>query len=64
MLAKITLTIYFEDKAPENIVIEGDSKFNKIHKILSKCEVYNYEIFADGFDVTLDYLDWMYYNCL
>lgn len=64
MFAEIILTIYFEDKAPENTVIEGDSKFSKIHKILSEREVFQYEIFADNFDVTLDYLDWMYYNGL
>lgn len=62
MLAQIILTIYFENKAPENTVIEGDSKFSKIHEILSEREVFEYEITADGYDITADYLYWMYYN--
>ncbi len=58
MLAEISLTIYFEDKAPEVIAIKGNNKFSQIYEILSKREVLQYEIFADNMDITYDYLEW------
>jgi hypothetical protein len=62
MLAQISLTIYFEDKAPEVIVIEGDKPFSQIHKILSEREVFQYEVLADRYDITHNYLEWMINN--